>query len=156
MRIQNMTFVDLAPGHSGQPPLTVGGLRLGETICYEDSYGAEQLAILTQANVLVNVSNDAWYGDSSAAHEHLEITRMRALEAGRYMMRATNNGISAIIANDGHLVARSAQFVPQVLKGEVIPFEGLTLYARWGNYPVLLSCFAGLLLSIALRWLQRA
>jgi apolipoprotein N-acyltransferase len=69
---------------------------------------------------------------------------MRALEAGRFMIRATNNGISAIIAPDGHVVARSAQFVPQVLKGSVIPYAGLTPYARLADYPVIIASLATL------------
>lgn len=148
MRLGNLAYVDLMPGPATQPPLHVAGLKLGETICYEDSYAAEQLAVLKDADVLVNVSNDAWYGDSSAPHQHLEITRMRALEAGRWMMRATNNGISALIAPDGRVVARTKQFVPEILKGTVTPYAGLTPYARLGNYPVLLLCVVALLLGI--------
>ena len=148
MRLRNLAYVDLAPGAAGQPPLHVAGLRLGETICYEDSYAAEQLAVLAEADVLVNVSNDAWYGDSSAPHQHLEITRMRSLEAGRWMMRATNNGVSALIAPDGRIAARTRQFVPEVLKGTVTPYSGLTPYARLGNYPVLVLCVLSLLLGL--------
>jgi apolipoprotein N-acyltransferase len=148
MRLQNLAYVDLAPGAERQPPLHVAGLKLGETICYEDSYAAEQLEVLKEADVLVNVSNDAWYGDSSAPHQHLEITRMRSLEAGRWMMRATNNGISALIAPDGRVVARTRQFVPEVLKGTVTPYSGLTPYARLGNRPVLILCVFGLLLGL--------
>ena len=144
MRLRNLAYVDLAPGAEHQPPLSAGGLKLGETICYEDSYAAEQLAVLADADALVNVSNDAWYGDSSAPHQHLQITRMRAIEAGRYMMRATNNGVSAIIAPDGRVLVRSRQFVPEVIRGEVVPYAGLTPYARLRNYPVLLLCLLAL------------
>ena len=140
LRVKNLAFFDLTPGAAIQPPLSAAGLRLGESICYEDSYGAEQLAVLGHANALVNVSNDAWFGDSSAPHQHLQITRMRALEAGRYMIRATNNGISAIIAPDGRVLARSRQFVPEVLRGSVTPYEGLTPYARLRNYPEIAFC----------------
>lgn len=153
MRLRNLAYTDLAPGAADQPPLYVGGLKLGETICYEDSYAVEQLAVLSVADVLVNVSNDAWYGDSSAPHQHLQITRMRAIEAGRYMMRATNNGVSAIIGPDGRVLVRSRQFVPQVIKGTVTPYEGLTPYARLRNYPVL--CLSTLALALALRLRRR-
>ena len=144
MRLKNLAYVDLAPGAPDQPPLSIAGLKLGETICYEDSYAVEQLAVLRDADVLVNVSNDAWYGDSSAPHQHLQITRMRAIEAGRYMMRATNNGVSAIIGPDGRVLVRSRQFVPEVIKGEVVPYAGLTPYARLRNYPVLALCLCAL------------
>lgn len=144
MRLRNLAYVDLSPGPEHQGVLRAGGLKLGATICYEDSYGAEQLGVIGDADALVNVSNDAWYGDSSAPHEHLEITRMRAVEAGRYMIRATNNGISALIDPEGAVVARSRQFVPEVLRGEVTPYAGLTPYARTGNAPTLLLCVLSL------------
>lgn len=148
MRLQNLSYVDLMPGSEHQPALRIAGLTLGETICYEDSYAAEQLAVLKEADALVNVSNDAWYGDSSAPHQHLEITRMRALEAGRWMMRATNNGISAFIAPDGHVVSRTRQFVPQVLHGSITPYGGMTPYARLGNVPVLALCVLAVCLGL--------
>ena len=73
---------------------------------------------------------------------------MRSLEAGRWMMRATNNGVSALIAPDGRIAARTRQFVPEVLKGTVTPYSGLTPYARLGNYPVLVLCVLSLLLGL--------
>ncbi len=148
MRLQNLSYVDLMPGSVHQPALHIAGLTLGETICYEDSYAAEQLDVLKEADALVNVSNDAWYGDSSAPHQHLEITRMRALEAGRWMMRATNNGISAFIAPDGHVVSRTRQFVPEVLRGSITPYGGMTPYARLGNVPVLVLCVLAMCLGL--------
>jgi len=129
---------------------------LAATICYEDAYGVEQLNDLAEATLLVNVSNDAWFGDSTAPHQHLQITRMRALEAGRFMMRATNNGVSAVIDNKGHVLAQSAQFVPQVLRAQVVPFSGLTPYARLKNWPVLGWCTAVLAWVVVARWRRRA
>jgi apolipoprotein N-acyltransferase len=137
MRLKNLAYVDLTSGTDTQPPLAAAGQRWAATICYEDAYGVEQLDALRDATLLVNVSNDAWFGDSTAPHQHLEITRMRALEAGRDMVRATNNGISALIRANGRLAARSRQFVPEVLRGEVQPYRGLTPYARLRNWPVL-------------------
>ncbi|MBS0396496.1 MAG: apolipoprotein N-acyltransferase, partial [Proteobacteria bacterium] len=142
MRLKSLAYVDFLAGAPEQGPLDAGGQRLGATICYEDAYGAEQLAVLGRATLLVNVSNDAWFGDSTAPHQHLQITRMRALEAGRWMIRATNNGISALIDAHGAVVARSRQFVPEVLRGSVVPYRGLTPYAVVGNWPVLALCFA--------------
>ena len=107
----------------------------------------------SEATLLVNVSNDAWFGDSSAPHQHLEITRMRALEAGRWMMRATNTGLTALIGPDGRIMARAPQFVPAVLTGTVEARTGLTPYARWGNAPVLALCIATLL---GLCWRRRS
>jgi apolipoprotein N-acyltransferase len=103
--------------------------------------------VLKDATLLVNVSNDAWFGDSTAPHQHLQIARFRALEAGRWLMRATNNGISALIDPHGRVVARSAQFQAVVLRGEVVPYTGLTPYARLRNGPVLGGALALLLLA---------
>jgi apolipoprotein N-acyltransferase len=151
MARMSLGYVDFLPGDAVQPALLAGGERLGPTICYEDAYAAEQLAVLSEATLLVNVSNDAWFGDSSAPHQHLQIARMRALEAGRWLMRATNNGISALVDPHGVVVARSAQFVPVVLRGEVVPHRGLTPYARVGNGPVLGAALLMIALGIAAR-----
>ena len=153
MRLKSLAYVDMQPGPADQPPLAAAGQQLAATICYEDAYGAEQLGGLATATLLVNVSNDAWFGDSTAPHQHLQIARMRALEAGRWMIRATNNGISALIGPDGEVRARSRQFVPEVLKGEVVPRLGLTPYARLGNVPVLVACLV-LIGLVALAWFR--
>lgn len=154
MARMSLGYVDFLPGDPHQGALVAGGERLGPTICYEDAYGAEQLAVLSEATLLVNVSNDTWFGDSTAPHQHLEITRMRALEAGRWMMRATNSGISALIDPHGRVVARSQQFVPVVLRGTVVPYRGLTPYARTGNLPVLAA--SALLIALGLYAGRRA
>ena len=92
-----------------QPPMQIAGELVAVTICYEDVFGAEQLHYLPDATLLVNVSNDAWFGDSIAPHQHLQIARVRAAEAGRYLLRATNTGVTAIIDPHGaHRHARPA------------------------------------------------
>jgi apolipoprotein N-acyltransferase len=96
--------------------------------------------------MLVNVSNDAWFGGSLAPHQHLEMARMRARETGRPMLRATNTGISAIIDYRGNIIARSAQDEEVVLSGSVSPREGATPYVRAGNVPVIALCVALLLM----------
>jgi apolipoprotein N-acyltransferase len=146
MRLKSLTYVDFMAGAADQGPLDAAGQKLAATICYEDAYAVEQLAVLRQATLLVNVSNDAWFGDSTAPHQHLQITRMRALEAGRWMVRSTNNGISALIDPHGRIVARTRQFEPEVLKGDVVPYTGLTPYARLRNWPVLAA--VALLLAV--------
>jgi apolipoprotein N-acyltransferase len=137
MRLMSLPNSDLHPGAERQPLLTTAsGLDLAVAICYEDAYGAEQLYALPDAGILVNVSNDAWFGDSIAPHQHLEIARVRALEAGRYVVRATNNGVSALIAPDGALLATAPQFEYASMTFKVTPMRGLTPYARTGNWPV--------------------
>jgi apolipoprotein N-acyltransferase len=123
------------------------GNQLAVAICYEDAYGAEQLYALSDATLLINVSNDAWFGESIAPHQHLEIARMRALEAGRFVVRATNNGVSAFIGPDGGLLQTGDQFRFVSMSQEVVPRKGLTPYASVGNWPVVMLTllFAGLL-----------
>jgi apolipoprotein N-acyltransferase len=86
---------------------------------------------------LINVSNDAWFGDSIAPHQHLEIARMRALEAGRYVVRATNTGLSAFIGPKGELLDMAPQFESATITIDVIPHTGSTPYVRTGNWPVI-------------------
>ena len=91
------------------------------------------LAVLPQADALVNVTNDAWFGHTSARYQHLQISRMRALEAGRYMVRAANDGISAVIGPHGEVIARAAQFKPAKLLSRIFPMRGLTLCPSWSE-----------------------
>jgi apolipoprotein N-acyltransferase len=131
---------DLSSGH-GRPLLRLprlDNLAVGVSICYEDAYGAEVNDALPEAGLLVNVSNDAWFGDSLAPHQHLEIARLRALETGRYLLRATNTGISAIVNPQGDVVARAPQFEVYVLTATVQPGQGLTPYSRWEDWAVVM------------------
>ena len=151
MAKMSLGYVDFLPGDAAQPPLAAGGQKIAATICYEDAYAVEQLAVLGEATLLVNVSNDAWFGDSSAPHQHLQIARMRALEAGRWLMRATNNGVSAFVDPHGRVAAYAVQFHEVVLHGTVVPYAGLTPYARMRNWPVLGGCFALLVCAAVAR-----
>jgi apolipoprotein N-acyltransferase len=143
MKMQNLPHSDLAAGEGVQPLLVAAnGAKLAVAICYEDAYGAEQLYAFPDADVLINVSNDAWFGDSIAPHQHLEIARMRALEVGRYAIRSTNTGISAFIGASGELLAVGKQFEPQLMTADVVTRRGMTPYARGGNRPIIGLCLA--------------
>jgi apolipoprotein N-acyltransferase len=144
----DLPYSGFKAGVRDQDALNAAGQKLAVTICYEDAYASEQLKVLQTATLLVNVTNDAWFGDSTAAHQHLQISRMRALEAGRELMRAANDGISAIIDSNGQIVSTYPRFKPGVLTGEVQPRVGLTPYAQVGNWPVVIVSF--LLLSAGL------
>ncbi|MEA3410337.1 MAG: apolipoprotein N-acyltransferase [Pseudomonadota bacterium] len=139
---------DISSG-MGRPLLSVGDLNAGATICYEDAFGNEVIDALPEADFLINVSNDAWFGDSLAPHQHLMIARLRALETGRYLLRATNTGISAVMDQKGRIVARSPQFETDVLTTSVIPFRGMTPYAIWGNLGVVTALLVCLLIILA-------
>jgi apolipoprotein N-acyltransferase len=151
MRLHSLPYYDMTPGEAHQSPLAAGGERLAATICYEDAYGADQLAVLPASTLLVNVTNNAWFGDSAAPHQQLQMSRFRALEAGRSLMRATSNGITAIIGPDGAIVSRIPQFKAGILNGSVQPRTGLTPYARTGNWPVLTFSFLLLIIFAVAR-----
>jgi apolipoprotein N-acyltransferase len=137
----DLPYSGFKAGIDNQDALDAAGQKLALTICYEDAYASEQLEVLKTATLLVNVTNDAWFGDSTAAHQHLQISRMRALEAGRQLLRAANDGISAIIGPRGDVEKTFPRFKPGVLTGEVQPRVGLTPYANVGNWPVMIVSF---------------
>ena len=128
-------MADFTPGDHDQPLLRAGGQPVGVSICFEAVFGSEIRRALPEATWLINVSNDAWFKDSTAPHQHLQIARMRALEVGRYMARATNTGVSAILDKHGRIVVQGKQFKSDVIRGEVQPLRGLTPYARGGDAP---------------------
>ena len=141
----------LPAGADVQPLLTAAdGTQLGVAICYEDAYGAEQLYALPDAGLLINVSNDAWFGDSIAPHQHLEIARMRSLEFGRPTVRSTNTGISAFIAADGELLQTGKQFAAELMTANVRPDSGMTPYAASGNLPIVGLC----LVILGMFWMR--
>lgn len=142
MRMMNLPYSDLARGADRQAPLVARGVGLAPMICYEDAYGAEQLGLAAQSGLLVVVSNDAWFGDTIAPHQHLQIARMRALETGRPLVRATNTGISAFIDRRGRLAGSAPQFARTTLAGTVQPATGATPYLGYGNWPVVLLSLA--------------
>jgi apolipoprotein N-acyltransferase len=151
MRMMSLPNTDLGSGAAEQALLvTASGTRLAIAICYEDAYGAEQLYAFPEASILINVSNDAWFGDSIAPHQHLEIARMRALEVGRYVVRSTNNGVSAFIGPDGAILERGPQFEYVAMTRDISPLGGLTPYARFGNWPVISLCLL-LMAAVAYR-----
>jgi len=133
---------DLARGGERQVPLDVAGQRVAVNICYEDAFGEEIIRALPQATLLVNVTNDAWYGHSYAAAQHNQISQMRALETGRMMLRATNTGVTSIIGTDGKVLQRLPQHEEAVLLGMAQGYDGSTPYVRWGNAAVMLMIAA--------------
>ncbi len=142
---------DFSAGRLDQPLLTAAGYKFSASICYEVAFGAQLIIGARDAAWLVNISNDAWFGDSAAPHQHLEMARMRALETGRYMLRATNTGISAVIDPSGQVIARSGQFRAETVTASIEPRTGETPYMRWGNYPVVLYSGLWILLFAAVR-----
>ena len=133
---------DFSLGEENPKPLSLAGQRVAPNICWEDAFGEEIIRQLPEATLLVNVSNVAWFGDSLAPSQHLQISRMRAIETGRYMLRATNTGVTAIIDSRGKVAARLAQFTEGVLTGEAQGYTGASPYVRWGNVPIVVISIA--------------
>jgi apolipoprotein N-acyltransferase len=142
-------MADFSHSNKHEPVVSMSGLKGAVSICYEDAFGEEVINGLPQANFLINISNDAWFGDSLAPHQHLQKAQVRALETARPMLRATNNGISAIIDHKGNILGASPQFKQDVLTVEFQPMEGSTPYVALGNYPVLV--LSGMMLLLGWR-----
>lgn len=153
--ILQIPLADFASGNGSQTPLVAAGHSLSASICYEDIFGQESLAALPEAAYLVNVTNDAWFGDSMAPHQHLQMARMRALETGRWMLRSTNTGVTAFINPEGEITARAPLFRRAELTGVVEPMQGRTPYIFWGDRPAIAGVVV-LLGGLAWRSRQRA
>ncbi len=124
---------DFSKGGTKQKPLKVANQYAGISICFEDAFGEEVIQALPEATFLVNVSNDAWFDDSWAPPQHLQMARMRALESGRPLLRATNTGMTAIIDDKGRIKSLAEQFEVTSISATIQPRGGMTLYAYTGN-----------------------
>ena len=147
----DLPMADISSGE-GRPLLRLKGYPVGASICYEAVYGNEVIEAMPEAKFLVNVSNDAWFGDSLAPHQHLEITRSRAVETGRYLLRATNTGISAVIDPMGKILNKSVQFEDDVVTATIYPYSGSTYYSRWGNWTIIIIISSYLFVICLIRW----
>jgi apolipoprotein N-acyltransferase len=152
LRLMSLPYSDFTRGSAFQGPLVAGGLRLAPSICYEDAFGSAQLLLDADSDLLVNVTNDAWFGRSPARYQHLQMARMRAIESGRYLVRAGNDGVSALIGPKGELVALAPEYRSAVLRGTVVARRGLSPYLKFGNWPVLVL---GLLALAMAAWKRR-
>ena len=144
INVLQIPLSDFSRGRLDQQPMDLAGQRVAINICYEDVFGEEIINQLPQATMLVNVSNDAWFGRSIGPQQHLQISQMRALETGRYMLRATNTGVTAIINERGEVLQTIEIFTTAALHGLAQGFTGTTPYVRTGNYLAL--GLAGLIL----------
>ncbi|MFQ6334920.1 apolipoprotein N-acyltransferase [Methylophilus sp. 3sh_L] len=140
----HMPLSDLSRGTSKQP-LHIAGQKVGVNICYEDVFGEEIAQQLPQAELLVNISNDAWYGQSFAADQHMQFSQVRAIETGRMMLRSTNTGATAIIDKNGQVLQHAPHDEAVILSGEAQSYQGTTPYVWWGNWAFLVLSFGGLL-----------
>ena len=142
INVLHIPLSDFARGEKYQQPLSVAGQRVAVNICYEDGFGEEIIRALPDATLLANVTNDAWFGDSFAGWQHAQMSQMRALETGRFMLRATNTGVTAIIDQKGRVVSALPEFAQGTLHGQAQGYSGATPYVRWGNWPVIVLMLA--------------
>ena len=126
----------MTPGPSGQTPMRAAGTVIGNAICYEIVYPDLVAERARHSELLLTVSNDTWFGESIGPLQHLQMARLRALENGRYVVRATSNGVTAVIDQYGRVVAQAPQFETVALLAEAVPLQGLTPFTRFGSWPV--------------------
>lgn len=153
LSIFNLPMSVLEPGPANQKGLQVAEALIAPSICYEIAYPDTVAAGAAKANILITISNDAWFGASLGPLQHMQIAQMRALETGRYLIRATNNGVSALVNNKGEITGKTDQFVQQTLEGEVELRRGQTPFMRWGSEPIVFLCL--LLVGVAIYVLRR-
>lgn len=139
---------DFTPGSINQPLMKAANYPFITLVCYEDAFGELSIKGLPDAAFLVNVTNDGWFGKSLEPYQHLQMARMRALETGRYLLRATNTGMTAIISPQGEIIAQVPSFQEAVLTGTVTPMGGMTPYAKIGDKPVM-----GVIILFFLGWI---
>ena len=144
----DLPMSDFARGPAQQPLLQAKELRLASYICYEAVYPEFAAELARDSDLLLTISNDTWFGRSIGPVQHLQMAQMRALEAGRWMIRATNNGISVLIDPQGRIQSRIPQFQAAILYGEVQAMQGQTPYLRFGSLP--LAILAALILLATL------
>jgi len=145
LKLQGLPYSSFNRGAAQQEPLEAAGQRIAAGVCYEDAYGSTLLSVMGSATMLLNVTNDSWFARSTARYQHLQISRLRAMETGRPMVRAANDGVSAAIGPHGEFIAVAPEYEANVMRATVQPRAGLTPYARTGNWPVLsLALFSAL------------
>lgn len=133
----NLPMSDFVPGASQQAPLIAHGLRFAPAICYEIAYPMLVQSISKSADFILTISNDTWFGKSIGPAQHLQIAQFRALEMGKYVVRATNSGFTAIIDPSGQIQSMAPQFEPYVLSDSIWVMEGQTAWSRYGIWPLL-------------------
>ena len=141
----------ISSGDSEQGHLSAGDLRLAVALCYEIAYSDQVAKDSREANLLVTVSNDTWFGDSIGPHQHFQIAQIRARETGKPVLRGTNNGISGVIDSRGRAITTSEQFVATALTTQLTPSSGTTPFARWGQTPAVILGLFALIFLIGLR-----
>ena len=147
LKLLGIKLGSFTAGGDDQAFLKAGGYAFSTSICYEDAFGGEVIRGVEYAAFLVNVTNDAWFGHSIEPHQHMQMARLRALETGRYLLRTTNTGVTAIVDASGNIIQQAPLFETAVVTDSVTPMGGMTPYARIGD-TLIMSILAILTLSL--------
>lgn len=145
MGFLSLPMSDMLSGPANQPDLKAQNIILAPFICYEIAYDNQLLQLAPRANVLVTISDDAWFGNSLAPFQHLEIGQFRAIQSGRDMLFASNDGVTALVNEYGNVYKQIPQFKRLVLSGEFQPKVGMTPWLYYGNRPIILIMLLSLL-----------
>lgn len=146
----DLPMSSFSAGPKEQPLIHTPTLRLNPLICYEIAFPEQVRRTLRDADAIINLSEDGWFGRSLGPHQHLQIARMRALETGRSVLRATTSGLTAIIDPLGRIQAQAAPFEATVLSGTFQAMQGSTPWVRWGLWP--LGLILALCLAVSYGW----
>ena len=138
-------------GSEEQKPLIAAEVNISTAICYEIAYPDLVARNTRNTNMLLTVSNDAWFGDSVAPAQHMQMARMRAIENAKPVMRGTNNGITGLVDHRGKITHQLEQFTTGVLTGKISPRTGETPFSKFASWPVVIFC----LLVISMLGLNR-
>jgi len=139
--ILNLPMSNLTEGKKIQKPFIFNEAIIHQLICYEAAFPS-LLNITNDSSFIINVSNDAWFGNSLAPYQHLQIAQSRALESRKYLVRVANTGISAIIDQNGKIVNKIKLNTEGVINSRILALKGITPYMRFGDYPVLMLIFS--------------
>ncbi len=153
MAFLNLPMSVFSPGPALQQPIRANDVRIGTAICYEIVFPDLVATTANRSNLLLTVSNDSWFGRSIGPKQHFQMARMRAAENRKPLIRATNDGITALINHHGKVVATTPPFIRSTLTGQLTPYRGQTPFGRWGSNPVLLC---SLIMLLGAFWKFRA
>lgn len=146
----NLPMSSFSRGGYQQPNLKANGSNLAMAICYEIAFaGQVRSNTYDDTDYLVTISNDTWFGDSHGPWQHMQIARMRAMELGKPLLRATNNGVTAAVDEQGQYIKLAPQFTATALSADVYPVSGSTLFNKIGNWGAVILALFGLLPVIA-------
>ncbi|MFT6836257.1 MAG: apolipoprotein N-acyltransferase [Francisellaceae bacterium] len=148
VKMMNVPMSSFTPGPEIQPTLKMGKINVSVLICYESAFPTQVRKNIQNAQLLVTLSDDAWFGHTIGSAQHLEMARMRAIETGRYVVQATNNGTTAIINNKGEVTNTIPQFTRGALSGKVYLISGETPWLRYGMPPIFMLIFLMIIIKI--------